>query len=162
MAIDFLQLNISTYEEGASTRHPQDAPAQRRLRTEPNIQSRPVWIKFSSLHLSFSLTILVPLYIRILDAINTPTPTRRDKGTTYNYVLLMLIGAVLKAQIDTQHLWQSRRTSTYFHVKFIAAVYDKALKRKDFSGGVSKDADSEDVTHKPNAHKHTQPQTKAE
>ncbi|KAF8187537.1 hypothetical protein K438DRAFT_1936464 [Mycena galopus ATCC 62051] len=108
----------------------------------PNIQSRPVLMKFSSLHLSFSLTIVsalfnyagplflnwCPLYRRILDAINTPTPTRRDKGTTYNYALLMLICAVLK--------------------------------RKDFSGGVSKDA--EDVTHKPNAHKRTQPQTKAE
>ncbi|KAF8134041.1 hypothetical protein K438DRAFT_1787395 [Mycena galopus ATCC 62051] len=170
----------------------------------PNIQSRPVLIKFSSLQqhkgadpavktlgdqfpryharipLSSGLCISsaslnstshsaaslspsqywCPLYRRVLDAINTPTPTHRDKGTTYNYALLMLICAVFKAQINMQHLWYSRRASTRLHVELIAAVYDKALKRKDFSGGVSKDA--EDVTHKPNAHKRTQLQTKAE
>ncbi|KAF8144221.1 ABC transporter type 1, transmembrane domain-containing protein, partial [Mycena galopus ATCC 62051] len=152
----------------------------------PNIQSRPVFIKFNrlqmptllqklwvanSLDLMFvfriplTLSVLFnyagPLFLkRILDAIDTPTPTRRDKGTAYIYALLMLICAVLKAQIDLQHLWHSRRASTRLRVELIAAVYDKALKRKDFSGLVSKDA--ADATHKPNAHKPTQPQTKAQ
>jgi hypothetical protein len=45
----------------------------------------------------------------------------------------------LQAQCDLQHLWHGRRASTRIRVELIAAVYDKALKRKDFSGLVDKD-----------------------
>ncbi|KAJ7212815.1 multidrug resistance-associated ABC transporter [Mycena haematopus] len=131
----------------------------------PNIQSRPVFIKFSTLRLptllqklwvansldiiiDFMLTIVSvffnyagPFFLkRILDSIDTRAPTRRDKGIAYIYAVLMLICAVLKAQCDLQHLWHSRRASTRIRVELIAAVYDKALKRKDFSGVVGRDA----------------------
>ncbi|KAJ7784816.1 hypothetical protein B0H14DRAFT_2630628 [Mycena olivaceomarginata] len=43
------------------------------------------------------------------------------------------------AQSYLQHLWHGRRTSTCIRVELIAAVYDKALRRKDFSGLVDKD-----------------------
>ncbi|KAJ7892528.1 multidrug resistance-associated ABC transporter [Mycena olivaceomarginata] len=130
----------------------------------PNIQSRPVFIKFSSLQLptllqklwvansldiivDFVLTVVSvffnyagPFFLkRILDAIDTENATPRDRGTAYVYAVLMLLCAVLKAQCDLQHLWHGRRASTRIRVELIAAVYDKALKRKDFSGLVDKD-----------------------
>ncbi|KAF8189625.1 multidrug resistance-associated ABC transporter [Mycena galopus ATCC 62051] len=130
----------------------------------PNIQSRPVFIKFSSLQLptliqklwvansldiivDFALTVVSvffnyagPFFLkRILDSIDKRAPTRRDKGTAYIYAVLMLLCAILKAQSDLQHLWLGRRASTRIRVELIAAVYDKALKRKDFSGLVDKE-----------------------
>ncbi|KAJ7679731.1 multidrug resistance-associated ABC transporter [Mycena rosella] len=130
----------------------------------PNLQSRPVFIKFSSLQmptliqklwaansldisLDFIFTIVSvifnyagPFFLkRILDAIDTKTPTRRDTGTAYIYAFLMLLCAIMKAQVDLQHLWCGRRASTRVRVELIAAVYAKALKRKDFSGLVDKD-----------------------
>ncbi|KAJ7881539.1 hypothetical protein B0H14DRAFT_3760425 [Mycena olivaceomarginata] len=112
-----------------------------------NIQSRPVFIKFSSLHVEFVLTVVSvffnyvgPFFLkRILDAIDTENATPRDRGTAYVYAVLMLLCAVLKAQCDLQHLWHGRRASTRIRVELIAAVYDKALKRKDFSGLVDRD-----------------------
>ncbi|KAJ7858057.1 hypothetical protein B0H14DRAFT_3636842 [Mycena olivaceomarginata] len=47
--------------------------------------------------------------------------------------------ANIQAQCDLQHLWHGRRASTRIRVELIAAVYDKALKRKDFSGLVDRD-----------------------
>nr|GAT50560.1 ABC bile acid [Mycena chlorophos] len=130
----------------------------------PNLQSRPVFIKFSSLKLptllqrlwvansfdiiiDFVLTLVAvffnyagPFFLkRILDSIDKEVPTRRDKGTAYIYAFLMLICVVLKAQVDLQHLWLGRRASTRVRVELIAAVYDKALKRKDYAGLVDKD-----------------------
>ncbi|KAJ7508849.1 hypothetical protein B0H11DRAFT_1962913 [Mycena galericulata] len=130
----------------------------------PNMQSRPVFIKFMNLKaptltyrlwaansldiiVDFLLTILSvifnyagPFFLkRILDLIDTRTPTPRTKGTAYIYALLMLLCAVLKAQTDLQHLWCGRRASTRIRVELIAAVYDKALKRKDYSGLVDRD-----------------------
>ncbi|KAJ6610650.1 hypothetical protein B0H10DRAFT_2224811 [Mycena sp. CBHHK59/15] len=141
----------------------------------PNLQSRAVFIKFTSIKcptlwrklwaansldilLDFLLTIVSvvfnyagPFFLkcvlscapstansnhvrRILDAIDRPAPTRRDRGTAYVYALLMLVCAVCKAQVDLQHLWCGRRASTRIRTQLIAAVYDKALRRKDFSG----------------------------
>ncbi|KAJ7208590.1 hypothetical protein GGX14DRAFT_551298 [Mycena pura] len=130
----------------------------------PNLQSRPVFIKFSNLKmpsliqrlwvansldiiLDVILTIVAvifnyagPFFLkRILDSIDKRAPTRRDTGTAYMYAGLMLLCAVAKAQVDLQHLWCGRRASTRVRVELIAAVYDKALKRKDYSGLIDKD-----------------------
>ncbi|KAJ7508941.1 hypothetical protein B0H11DRAFT_2169002 [Mycena galericulata] len=133
----------------------------------PNLQSRPVFLKFMSLKAptllrrlwaansldiisDFVLTIVSvifnyagPFFLKhILDAIDTPEPTRRDKGKAYIYAFLMLLSAILKAQTDMQHLWRARRAGTRVGVELIAAVYDKALKRKDYSGLVDRDKKS--------------------
>ncbi|KAJ7846310.1 multidrug resistance-associated ABC transporter [Mycena leptocephala] len=151
----------------------------------PNLQSRPVFIKFSSLKMptlvqklwvansldiivDFILTILSvifnyagPFFLkRVLDSIDKRNPTRRDKGTAYIYALLMLLCAVMKAQTDLQHLWCGRRASTRIRVELIAAVYDKALKRKDFSGLVDRDKVREAAERK--AGDKPQPKTKAQ
>ncbi|KAF7365100.1 putative multidrug resistance-associated ABC transporter [Mycena venus] len=77
---------------------------------------------------------------RLLDAIDHPDPTSRDKGMAYNYAGLMFICALLKAQFDAQHLWYGTRASTRIRTELMAAIYDKALKRKDFSGVTKKNA----------------------
>ncbi|KAG6821862.1 hypothetical protein H0H93_006937, partial [Arthromyces matolae] len=38
-----------------------------------------------------------------------------------------------------QHLWFGRRASTRIRSELMAAIYDKALKRRDFSGVVDKE-----------------------
>jgi hypothetical protein len=43
-----------------------------------------------------------------------------------------------QAQSDVQHLWFGRRASTRMRSELMTAIYDKALKRKDFSGIVNK------------------------
>ena len=44
-----------------------------------------------------------------------------------------------QAQADVQHLWFGRRAATRIRSQLMAAIYDKSLKRKDFSGIVNKD-----------------------
>ena len=46
---------------------------------------------------------------------------------------------LLQAQSDLQHLWCGRRASIRIRQELMASIYDKALKRKDFSGIVHKD-----------------------
>ena len=48
-----------------------------------------------------------------------------------------------QAQADVQHLWFGRRAATRVRSQLMAAIYDKALKRKDFSGIVNKDNSKE-------------------
>jgi len=46
---------------------------------------------------------------------------------------------VIQAQADVQHLWFGRRAATRVRSELMAAIYDKALKRKDFSGIIDKE-----------------------
>lgn len=52
---------------------------------------------------------------------------------------ILLITEVPQAQADVQHLWLGRRAATRMRSQLMAAIYEKALKRKDFSGIVNKD-----------------------
>ncbi|KAJ7843057.1 hypothetical protein B0H14DRAFT_2359165 [Mycena olivaceomarginata] len=130
----------------------------------PTMQSRPVFIKFQSIRsvsllrrlilttsldmiLDFVGTILSILFAyagpfflkRILDSINQPNPSPRETGTAYIYATLMFLCAVLKAQCDLQHLWFGRRATAHVRSGLMAAIYDKTLKRRDFSAIVGKD-----------------------
>ncbi|KAG8933322.1 hypothetical protein FRC02_012140 [Tulasnella sp. 418] len=60
------------------------------------------------------------------------------------YAILTFLAAVAKAEVDVQHLWFGRRFCTRVRSELMALVYEKALKRKDFSGNVKKDAGSGD------------------
>ncbi|KII83783.1 hypothetical protein PLICRDRAFT_702353 [Plicaturopsis crispa FD-325 SS-3] len=128
----------------------------------PALQSRPVFIKFSSmkratlirqlvasntldLFLDFFLTFVSvifnyagPFFLkRILDAIDHPTPESRARA--YVYAFLAFLCMLFKAQADVQHLWFGRRAATRMRMELMAAIYDKALKRKDYSGIVDKE-----------------------
>ncbi|TDL18516.1 hypothetical protein BD410DRAFT_880297 [Rickenella mellea] len=74
---------------------------------------------------------------RILDAIDNPTPESRARA--YIYAFLALCSTLLKAEADVQHLWFGRRAVTRIRSELMVSIYDKALKRKDFSGIVGKD-----------------------
>ncbi|KAJ6507515.1 hypothetical protein DFH09DRAFT_1050573 [Mycena vulgaris] len=125
----------------------------------PTMQSRPIFIEFQTMQratllrhrvavssldliLDFGFTIFSvffafsgPFFLkRLLDSIDQPDPTSRDIGMAYVYAGLMFSCSILQSQCDLQHLWYSRRACTRIRSELIAAMYDKALKRKDFSG----------------------------
>lgn len=130
------------------------------------MQARPLHIKFSrssgkllkrlwqansqSLILDFVLTYVSvifnyagPFFLkRILDALDTrktgPVPEKR--ALAFVYAFLAFLSSLCKAQSDAQHLWYGRRAATRIRTELMTAIYDKALKRKDFSGIVDKDA----------------------
>ncbi|KAH9922425.1 multidrug resistance-associated ABC transporter [Fomitopsis serialis] len=132
----------------------------------PTMQARPLYIKFSrtlrssllrrlwaanslDLILDFVLTYVSvvfnyasPFFLkRILDSLDVhqhPTPEKR--ALAYIYAVLAFLSTLCKAQADVQHLWYGRRAATRIRSELMAAIYDKALKRKDFSGLVDKDA----------------------
>lgn len=60
------------------------------------------------------------------------TPERRAEA--YVSALLMLASQVLKAIVDGQQLWALRRAATRLRSELMSAIYEKALKRRDFSG----------------------------
>ncbi|KAJ7468712.1 hypothetical protein FB451DRAFT_1560403 [Mycena latifolia] len=109
----------------------------------PTMQSRPVFIKFQSLQSASLLRRLVAAsshdLMCLLDSIDQPHPTPRDTGAAYIYAGLMFLCSVLKSQCDLQHLWYGRRACTQHRSELMAAIYDKALKRKDYSGIVDKE-----------------------
>ncbi|KAH9854525.1 multidrug resistance-associated ABC transporter [Lenzites betulinus] len=130
----------------------------------PTMQSRPLHIKFSrstgkllkriwatnslDLMLDFILTFVSivfnyagPFFLkRILDslAVNGRNPEKR--ALAFVYAFMAFISSLCKAQADVQHLWIGRRACTRIRSELMASIYDKALKRKDFSGIVDKDA----------------------
>ncbi|KAG2056641.1 hypothetical protein BDR06DRAFT_952711 [Suillus hirtellus] len=128
----------------------------------PTQQSRPVFIKFSTiirssllrrlwaansqdLILDFLLTYVSVIFAyaspfllkRILDAIEESSA--EDRFQAYIYAFLAFLCTMLKAEADVQHLWFGRRAATRMRVELMAAIYDKALKRQDYSGIIDKD-----------------------
>ncbi|TBU25699.1 multidrug resistance-associated ABC transporter [Dichomitus squalens] len=128
----------------------------------PSMQAKPLHIKFSrttgklfsrlwrantlDLVLDFVLTYVSivfnyasPFFLkRILDALSGP-PDAEKRALAYLYAFLAFVSALCKAQADVQHLWYGRRACTRIRTELMTAIYDKALKRKDFSGIVDKD-----------------------
>ncbi|KAL1748165.1 hypothetical protein HDZ31DRAFT_30137 [Schizophyllum fasciatum] len=130
----------------------------------PSLQSRPIFIKFSNLKVptllqrifwANSLDLIMdgvgqyfsvvfnyagPFFLKkILDAVNNADASHEQRSLAYIYALLAFCCTLMKAEVDVQHLWSSRRSSTRIRSELMAAIYDKALKRKDFSGLVDKD-----------------------
>ncbi|KAJ7695669.1 hypothetical protein B0H17DRAFT_1158809 [Mycena rosella] len=134
------------------------------FRLSPTIQSKNIFLKFQNLQCATlllriweanSLDILLdffgtlgsvifayagPFFMkRLLDAIDHPDRTARDRGTAYVYAGVMFICSILKAQFDAQHLWYGQRAATRIRSELMAAIYNKTLKRKDFSGIIDQD-----------------------
>jgi hypothetical protein len=84
----------------------------------------------------------------ILDLIGLEHPTRESRTQAYIYAFLAFVCSVGKAQADVQHLWFGRRGASRMRSELMASIYDKALKRKDFSGIVNKDK-KEEATKEP-------------
>ncbi|KAF8812935.1 multidrug resistance-associated ABC transporter [Phlegmacium glaucopus] len=147
----------------------------------PTMQSRPIFIKFSSIYrssllrrilaansldiiLDFGLTFVSvvfnygsPFFLKkILDAIDLKNPTPESRTKAYIYAFLAFMCTLLKAQADVQHLWFGRRAATRIRSELMASIYDKALKRKDFSGITNKDKQEE------TANNNSKPKNKAQ
>ncbi|KAH0579496.1 hypothetical protein H2248_002354 [Termitomyces sp. 'cryptogamus'] len=129
----------------------------------PTMQSRIIFSKFAatpavslfrklivtnSLDLFLDLTLTLvsvgfnytgPFFLkRILDAIDLTTPTPSSRAQAYIYALLAFLCSLLKSQADVQHLWFGRRAGTRIRSELMAGIYDKTLKRRDFSGVIDK------------------------
>ncbi|KAF6756229.1 multidrug resistance-associated ABC transporter [Ephemerocybe angulata] len=128
------------------------------------VRSKPVFKKFSDMKqpsllkqlwlansrdliLDFALTFVSvifqyssPVFLKlILDSIGQRDDTTRSPDppsykAAYIYAVLMFLSTLCKAEADVQHLWYGRRASTRIRSELMAAIYDKALKRKDLSG----------------------------
>lgn len=99
-------------------------------------------------HKSEGLFFQALIYTRITDA-TAPDPTRpltsRElRAQALVYAILALLCTWLKAQADVQHLWYGRRAATRARSELMAAIYDKALKRRDASGLAMKEKESKD------------------
>ena len=99
-------------------------------------------------HKSEGLFFQVLIYTHITDA-TTPDPTRplspRElRAQALVYAILALVCTCLKAQADVLHLWYGRRAATRARSELMAAIYDKALKRRDASGLAMKDKEPKD------------------
>ncbi|KAG5653253.1 hypothetical protein H0H81_001510 [Sphagnurus paluster] len=130
----------------------------------PTMQSRPIFSKFITIQCSTllrrlwianSLDLLLDILLtfvsvafnytgpfflkRILDAIDLQNPTPESRARAYIYAFLAFVCSMCKAQADVQHLWFGRRASTRIRSELMASIYDKALKRKDFSGIIDKE-----------------------
>ncbi|TFK50633.1 P-loop containing nucleoside triphosphate hydrolase protein, partial [Heliocybe sulcata] len=130
-------------------------------RLSPTMQSRPIFIKFSTLpgsllwriwkanskdilldfigtYTSVVCNYLGPFFLKkILDAIQDGSKERIQQA--YIYALLAFLSQVAKAEADVQHLWFGRRAASRTRSELMAAIYAKALKRKDFSGIIDSD-----------------------
>ena len=106
--------------------------------------------------LSVTFTYAGPFFLqRILAAIDDPTPENRAKAYIYAFAAFLttllkvrhLNGttrdfspiATSQAETDCLHLWFGRRAQVRIRTLLMASIYDKSLKRKDFSGTVRKD-----------------------
>ncbi|KAH0826125.1 hypothetical protein J3R83DRAFT_5915 [Lanmaoa asiatica] len=101
----------------------------------------------------------------ILDSIE-PDATEEQRATAYIYAFLAFLCTVLKVhQFPSsisgtynkskhrlkqmfKHLWYGRRAATRMRTELMAAIYDKALKRKDYSGVIDKDKLKDDADRK--------------
>ena len=70
--------------------------------------------------------------------------TPENRAQAYVSALLMFASQVLKATVDGQHLYFGRRAATRVRSELMSSIYEKALKRRDFSGVVDKDKNKKD------------------
>jgi hypothetical protein len=140
----------------------------------PTMQARPLYMKFCTvkratllrklwatnsldLILDFVLNFasivfdyLGPFFLkRILDSLEKhegeSDQSRKERiSLAYTYAFLAFLSTLAKAEADVQHLWYGRRAATRIRTSLMTAIYDKALKRKDFSGIINKDTKAND------------------
>ncbi|KAJ7590252.1 multidrug resistance-associated ABC transporter [Mycena floridula] len=93
-------------------------------------------LKLTSVMLAFC----VPYFLQhILEILDREDQTREDRFRAYIYAALMFVFSVARPQVDLQQLWFSRRAATRTRSELMAAVYDKALKMRDYSGIIDQD-----------------------
>ncbi|KZP20510.1 hypothetical protein FIBSPDRAFT_932199 [Athelia psychrophila] len=93
-----------------------------------------------------------PFFLRkILSELDNEQITQRDRSNAYLYAFLAFVFTLLKSQTDLTQLWIGRRAATRIRTELMAAIYAKALKRKDYSGVIDKDKQQEAADKKADA-----------
>ncbi|KAI0672201.1 multidrug resistance-associated ABC transporter [Trametes maxima] len=91
-------------------------------------------------YVSIGLNYAGPFFLkRILDALTVGERDREKRALAFVYAFLSFLCIVAKAEVDIQHLYVGRRAAARVRSALMASIYDKALKRKDFSGVVGTD-----------------------
>lgn len=106
---------------------------------------RDIFVDLSLTLVGVGLEFLRPLCLKfILDELSAPDMDgesgRIHRANALVYSSLELVVALLKAQIDGQHLWCARRASNRIRTELLASIYNKALKQRDLAGVASKEA----------------------
>ncbi|KAJ7254410.1 hypothetical protein B0H12DRAFT_1115460 [Mycena haematopus] len=132
----------------------------------PTMQARPVFYKFTQLKrstllrsivgahsadflLDASLSVLSvfmnfsgPFFMNlILKTLEQPVEGGRSRA--YLYAFLAFACQIAKSESDVMRFFYSRRASTRMKTELMVAIYDKALKRCDFTGVVDAEAQAE-------------------
>ncbi|PIL36802.1 ATP-binding cassette transporter [Ganoderma sinense ZZ0214-1] len=106
--------------------------------------SRDMLVDFLLMYVSVVLGYASPFFLkRILDALDVTQGDQRAEARALAFVYAFAVYAcsILRAQTDLQHLFFGRRAGSRVRSELMVAVYDKALKRKEFSGVVGKGED---------------------
>ncbi|KXN90438.1 ATP-dependent bile acid permease [Leucoagaricus sp. SymC.cos] len=130
----------------------------------PTLQSHSIFVKFSQTDLDFTFTLVSvvfnyagPFFLKqILDEINHETTSRASRSKAYVYAFFCTLYAKLSFQADVRRLWFGRRAPTRIRSELMAAIYEEALKRKDYSGIIDKskiEKSDEEKTEKRKAKK---------
>ncbi|KAM5535675.1 hypothetical protein V8D89_010662 [Ganoderma adspersum] len=110
--------------------------------------SRDMLLDFVMMYVSVVLSYASPFFLkRILDALDITQGDQRTeaRALAFVYAFAAYFCSMLRAQADLQHLFFGRRAGSRVRSELMVAVYDKALKRKDFSGAAGKDEDTDDT-----------------
>ncbi|KAG6334903.1 hypothetical protein ID866_4184 [Astraeus odoratus] len=84
---------------------------------------------------------------RVLELIESPTLENRSRA--YVMAFLLFLCSLSKGEADAQHLYFGRRASARVRIQLIDTIYEKALKRRNYSGIADKDTLAEAVDSTP-------------
>ncbi|KAJ7751710.1 hypothetical protein B0H16DRAFT_824510 [Mycena metata] len=117
-------------------------------RLSPTLQSRAVFLKFRGTMCSTTLLrhlVASNSFDMILDFIGTVVFAflgfsgpffLKDTDLAYIYAGFMFLAALIKTACNVQRGWSQRRMAARVRAELMAAIYDKTLRRRDFSGVV--------------------------
>jgi hypothetical protein len=98
----------------------------------------PFFLKFVGVvvHVVPSLTPSLDKYLML--STQTILLKKTAPGHAYIYAFFTFVRTVVRSLVDLQHLLIGRRAMTRVRSELMASIYDKALKREDFSGIMKK------------------------
>ncbi|KAF8208888.1 hypothetical protein K438DRAFT_1813082 [Mycena galopus ATCC 62051] len=116
----------------------------------PTMQARPVFYKFMQLKcashiapksyfctfLGFAVLGLCLCLYRSLILTTLENPVEGGRPRAYLYAFLAFACQIAKSESNVMHFFYSRRANTRMKTELMIAIYDKALKRCDFTGVV--------------------------
>ncbi|KIJ35250.1 hypothetical protein M422DRAFT_262419 [Sphaerobolus stellatus SS14] len=125
--------------------------------------SRDVLIDFLLTIVSVSFNYGGPFFLnRVLSSITYAQDDPTDRARAIFYGFFMFLCTALKSESDLLHLWHGRRASTRLRSELMAAIYAKALVRKDYSGIVEKKDEKVDNKDKDDGKKKGKKKAKEE